>query len=261
MEPLSEEALTEICSVLCRCGVDGVCQVDRHDFILRLFGRVCFGDLLIRADRGLPRLHLLHEKVHRELCMRTQASTMLDSHLSRGRIRSLRLAGTSLFIEVYRGQPRTLHVDFERGELWLTDERGGLLFAPGGREIQSPLPGGGSPTLFFQRTAEYAHSGPLDAARAFPVNRRLSEEYLFQRNEVLARRVQGLFRGERKKVQRLIEKLETEQKEAEEGESYRKKGELLKYGMHRLQRGVSSVRLPDFDGSLIDISLDPLLRP
>jgi hypothetical protein len=262
MEPSIEQALAEIGPMLCRCGVDGVCQVDELDFVLRLFGRACFGDLLIRADRGSPRLHLLHAKVHRELCLNTQASTLLASHLSRGRIRSLRLAGTRLFIDVYRGQTRTLHVDFDRGALWLTDEGGGvLLFAPRGSAIPPPLSGGGSPTLLFERTAEPARSASLDVAPDFPVNRGLSEEYLLQRNKVLARRVLGPFRGERKKVQRLIEKLETEQQEAQEGESYRKKGELLKYSMHRLQRGVSSVRLTDFDGSLIDVSVDPLLSP
>jgi hypothetical protein len=289
MEGAIEHALAEMGDLLCRCGVSGVCQIDENTFILRLFGKGCFGDLLIGVGKGAGRFHLLCEEVHRDYCITSQGSALLGKYLSRTRIGALRLTGPCLRVDFTRGETRTLHADFEAAALSLADCKGDSLFELRGRRPQpqfrglaphevglaphyrgrkSPvmgLPsstlGRGSPGLCFERKTEHIPPAQPKTTPSFPVNRTLSEEYLLQQNESLARRVLVLFRGERKKVRRLMEKLEKERQEAGQRESYRKRGELLKYNMHRLQRGASSVRLTDFDGSVVDIALDPLLSP
>lgn len=269
-----EDALAEIGGLLCRCGVSGVCQLDEYTFILRLFGRGCFGDLLLKVGKGSSRFHLLCEKVHRDFCIIGQGSTLLGKYLSRSSIRALQLTGPCLRVDFTRGETRILSLDFEAAALSLVDSQGNCLFELQRGRSQSPsmetasredgLPYSAvdrrSPGLSFVRS-EHTAFGKPNTLSSFPVNCTLSDEYLLQQNESLARRVLVLFRGERKKVLRLLEKLEKEQQEAGQRESYRISGDLLKYNLHRFQRGESSVCVTDFDGSIVEIALDPLLSP
>ena len=103
MKGVIEDALAEIGDLLCRCGVSGVCQIDDFTFILRLFGKGCFGDLLLGVGKGSGRFHLLCEKVHRDYCITGQSSTLLGKYLSRARILALQLTGSCLRIDFARG--------------------------------------------------------------------------------------------------------------------------------------------------------------
>jgi len=74
-------------------------------------------------------------------------------------------------------------------------------------------------------------------------------------------RILRAVKTEQKKVKRLIEKLEKEKKEVERKEEIKQKGELLKYNLEKIPRGVSLFQIENFTGSSMKIELDPELSP
>jgi predicted ribosome quality control (RQC) complex YloA/Tae2 family protein len=110
--------------------------------------------------------------------------------------------------------------------------------APGGESVNAPEEGEG-----------------------LPFNRKLSDDYMLQQNEAVAHRVLSRLKGERRKVQRLIEKLLGERQEVLDKDRYRTCGELLKYNLSSVRRGQRSVILEGFHGESVTVELDPLLGP
>jgi len=256
-----ERALGEMGELLCGCGIDSVYQIDAHTFVLNLFGRKIPGDLLVSVRRRSGRFHLIFERIHREYHLRTHGSTLLEKYLSRCRVRSIHVTGEHLQLGISGNSNVFLLVDFGSGNLSLLDENGRVVFELQETLKPQPVMADGSADLTFSCSGDDSGAGRTFHGSSLTFNRKLSGEFILQQNQVIARRVLPVLRTERKKVQRLIEKLSDEQREVQEKELYRMKGELLKYHLQGIEKGAVSVVLTGFNGDPVEVDLDPLLSP
>ncbi|MGQ9614851.1 MAG: NFACT RNA binding domain-containing protein [Spirochaetota bacterium] len=94
-----------------------------------------------------------------------------------------------------------------------------------------------------------------------PLNEKLSRQFMESRNSLLRQRILRVIKGEQKKVSKLIEKLMFEKRELDEREKYMIMGELLKYNLPSIKRGMKTITLSDYSGNRMDIALNETLSP
>jgi len=255
-----ERALSEIGNGLCRSKLGSVYQRDDHTFLFTLAGGPLPGNLLISLKRNARRFHLVLEKIHRDFFIHAPAAAILQKHCAGGRIESVKLYGELLKLRIIRDGEYDMLVRFESNNLLLQDAHGMVFFELRGGEgkpvsftgmettLSYPVPGNGS-------------AGSLEEGEGLLFNRELSDEYMLQQEVAVARRVLSIVKGERRKVQRLIDKLLVERQEVQDKDRYRKWGELLKYNLGSIRRGQRSATLSGFNSESVTVELDPLLGP
>ena len=80
----------------------------------------------------------------------------------------------------------------------------------------------------------------------------------------LKKEVERYLNREKKRLKNRLKKIESELKETERVEEFKKKGELLKANYHLLKRGMSSVKIKDYfseENEEIEIELEPIKKP
>jgi predicted ribosome quality control (RQC) complex YloA/Tae2 family protein len=136
-------------------------------------------------------------------------------------------------------------VDFSVSDIALADQAGRViasLFGRFGETVRySPSPAG-----LCAREEEGTH-----------VSDGLSARFFEERNGTLIAAVMKTLNTEEKKIGRLLLKLSQEDTEAQQGERYRRWGDLLKYNLETVPSGASSVLLQDFEGKSETVPLDP----
>jgi hypothetical protein len=247
----------EIGGPLCGCGIDSVYQIDAHSFLFFLYGGQAPGDLLFSLKRGDQRFHLLFWRIHRDYRRGGSRAPFLAKTLVRGRIRAVRYGGGILEMDVVRGESRTLVLDFNSARMSVVDGNGARYDEAGIRLVPESV------VLSFQMPDAARDPGTVNvnADAGLDRNRACSDEYLRRLNADLATRVLSAVKTERRKVQRLLEKLDGEQRDAADRDRWRVMGELMKYNLSRVPRGARSVTLSDGEGRPVEIALDPLLSP
>ena len=254
-----ERALAEIGEGLCGTSIDSVYQLDSHTFLLTLYGRGGGRSLLISVKRNAQRFHLLFDKIHRDFSLTTPAVMIMRKYCSRGRIFSIAFDGNVVELLLLRGAEYRLLVDFDSKDLQLLEGEKRIFQLDRAERRTIPSPGADAALSFSCSSGRSRRTDSSDGEPAF--NRRLSDEYIHQQNEALARKILSVMRGERKKLGRLLEKLLIEQREVRDKDRYRLRGELLKYNLSRVPKGERSVTLTGFDGEAVTVELDPMLGP
>ena len=80
----------------------------------------------------------------------------------------------------------------------------------------------------------------------------------------LKKEVERYLNREKKRLKNRLKKIESELKETERVEEFKKKGELLKANYHLLKRGMASVKIKDYfseENEEIEIELEPIKKP
>ena len=119
----------------------------------------------------------------------------------------------------------------------------------------------GIPTDFF--------AFPVDGGIQMPSLCKAEDEfYSFKENKKLfedkKRKLESSARSLKKKTEKHLQDLLERLKETEKAEEYQLKGQLLTANLYRLERGLSTVSLPNWndpDGKDLKITLDPFLYP
>ncbi len=140
-----------------------------------------------------------------------------------------------------------LFVDFSVSDIMLADKEGRAIASLFDREEETIRY---SPAAAGMWTAE---------TKGTPVNDALSARFFEERNSMLLREVLKVVKAEERKVGRLLLKLSEEDREAQQGERYRRWGDLLKYNLEKVPPGVPAVSLEDFEGKSETVPLDPAL--
>jgi|GEM_PF-1617471 len=254
-----EKALAEIGEGLCSAGIDRVYQPDSHTFLFILYGVKEWKSLLISLKRNALRLHLLFDSMHRDYYINTPAAAVLSKYCSRAKILSMSFNGRVVELLLLRGVEHRLLADMDSRDLQLREGENEIFQLNRETKGAIPSPGADEVLSFSRNSTERLETGSREG-KPF-LNRRLSDEYIRQQNDALARKILSVLRRERKKLVRLMEKLLEEQREVRDKEQYKLMGELLKYNLSRVKRGDRSVSLTGFDGKPMHVDLDPMLGP
>lgn len=148
--------------------------------------------------------------------------------------------------------------------------RGGKAYAETWRDMVArlrPAAGEGSPGWLYRRRGELILSPiPLDhlePEKRFDSLDAAAVEFWQARHDEQARnsaagRLLRAVRPERKRLARLVKRLEKDRTEAQMAPLFRRKGEILSIHFRAVKKGAESIRLPDpYDGNEIEIELDP----
>ena len=254
-----EKAIAEIGEGLCSTGIDRVYQTDSHTFLFSLYGVKEWKGLLISLKRNTPRLHLLFDSIHRDYHLNTPAAAVLNKYCSRAKILSITFDGKVVELSFLRGVEHRLLVDMDLKDLQLREGEKEIFQLNRETKEAIPSPGKDAVLSFNRSSTGRLETGSREGEPA--LNYRLSDEFIRQQNDALARKILSVLRRERKKLVRLMNKLLEEQREVRDKERYRLMGELLKYNLSRVSRGDRSAALTGFDGKPMHVDLDPMLGP
>jgi len=218
-------------------------QFDPSTLILRVHG----GRLLCSVRRNAGAFHLLFEAVDGAYLYDSPFCGSINRHMGGSRIADVML--------IEKG----VAVLFERGERFIVDaNRNNLvLLDPSGKTVSSLRGKGAGPEFGPDDGKGIPYS--RTSMESLEVNRGLSERFFTEQHEKLKRSVSRVIRGELRKADRLVGKLEEEKEELDRRGEYKSKGELLKYNLSSVPKGRRSVRLRDYSGSEMDVELDPAL--
>lgn len=244
----AKQAVFELAPIILGGRVEKIRNLDARTVIVPIYRKKERHLLLLSVLKRSMRFHLLFEPVCREYLYSSTTADVINRHLFGGRVKGVSLFDGGALLTVQRGRLFSLVVDFLAADILLADEKGAV-FVSLLRRGTSELSG----------LEEISRGG--DEGQDLPANRALAEEFFEGRNERLRRDLNRVVRSEEKKTRRLVEKLREEDRETKDKERYRMWGEILKYNLERVPRGASSVTLQDFDGSAIEIGLDPKLSP
>ena len=243
--------------------------------------------LRLSADPDAARMHLQHGRVLRHDGPVDPFYTRLQKELSEARIHALeQVAGDRAAIVEFRetsvGERRALIVElFGRRPNFVLVDRDDRVLAtlvpPPRSKAASPRlalgepwkpPGGLRPGTADEPSLREAFppgddEPPTLAPLSWHVGRAFEATVDSNRREEAQKRL--LSRAERKlkKARRLVTGLEARASASDTAERVRQDGELLKSHLHLVQRGLTSVEVPDFfeDGEPRTIELDPKLSP
>lgn len=145
-----------------------------------------------------------------------------------------------------------------RGRLLLLDDRDRVLFALIGRATPGkPYRPGKSP-----RTHAAASRFPRPDPETLAVNRAVEDHYRDSETGDLQKELARLVAKEKKRLERLLFKMQDDLDKTGGAVSLSRQGEALKVNLHKVKKGQSSVSLPDpYDpgGEPITVDLDPAL--
>jgi predicted ribosome quality control (RQC) complex YloA/Tae2 family protein len=242
--------------------------------------------LLLAADRALPRLHLLTAKP-------VAADTVSPFVLFlRSRLAGLRLAKVGIVNDdrvvtfTFHGQDDDYRLICEltgaSANMLLTDQADTILsvlypvplsnenarlLMPGISYVppeKKPPRGGRAADREAGGRTDGPSPVPAEGAE-FPLNRG-TEIFFEQRmrdreSSALQTRLRSLVRRSLAKAGRRVEALTRDRAHGERAEEYRTKGSLLLANLASVERKADSIRLNDYRGNLVDITLDPRLSP
>jgi len=273
-----QQAILEMADAVKGSRIQRIRLLDFRTVIFDLYGRGNRFSLAVTLKKQNSGFHLLFEKIHNAYLYESPASTKLHALLRGFRIEQLKFIEQCVAVRMRSSSIRYLVFDFNASNVLVISEEGEIVFrffkkgmitgAPNILSIEERIPGNGEkdswldkivpekqPDSRIKEAKDSSQSGEL------PLNRKLSTQFFKRRSEVLVRGALKIMKSEQKKVSRLLEKLQLEAKELENSEAIRSYGELLKYNLSKIQRGVSSVKLKDFKGNDVEIRLDPARNP
>jgi predicted ribosome quality control (RQC) complex YloA/Tae2 family protein len=262
--------------------VEKIRQLGPHLFLFTLFGRGDTRLLVMSLERRKSGFHLLFEQVHKEYLRSSPASNFFKKHLEGGRIEDVRVDADVVELAVRRGSEYGLHLRVREGAVALRE---------GGRVLFTARGLGGGVRLSFNAENDDAPedaigsvpgdapgaveetTAPLQAAKppgpsvrgfpqeGFPMNEKASRSLIEHANERLRREMKKRIGRETSRIDRLLGKLEAERAETLQKDAVRKKGELMKFRLQDLRKGMVSAVLEDADGARVEVALDPALTP
>ncbi len=264
-------------------GVEGntIQKIRLLDFctpIFDLYGQKGLLLLAVSLKRGDGGFHLLFEKIKSAYLYRSPASQQFYTLVRGFRIERLQYIEQCVTIRVHSSSVRYLVFDFKAYNALVLNEKGEIVFrfiknkpeadfshirliaehliANGEKDTGwCEMVSGKQSDICIKKRKDTASSGE------FSLNRELSSQFFKKRSEALVQGALKIIKSEQKKAARLLEKLQLEAEELENSESIRVCGELLKYNLSKVQRGISSVSLKDFKGNDVEIRLDPARSP
>lgn len=247
-----KEAVCELKDALIGARIDRVHQLDDYSYVFYMYGSGKTRALLISVLKRSRRFHFLFEKVHKEYLYSSNAVSVFNKYIVKGRIRHAGMYENRVELHIEHAGKYTLIVDFLSCNIELFDEGNNVLFALHRRGIQKPEESGNV-------TAAVKNKGT--GSFNFPLNEGLSADFFNERKESIEKALLRIIKTEEKKVLRLSAKLYAEKEEIENKDNFKKLGEILKYNLSGVPRGTGTAILTDFDGREVTVNLDPRLSP
>lgn len=274
-----QKAVEEMRSLVARSRVEKVAQLDDRTLVIFLSMNIREYSIVVVLQKRSCRFHCLFEKIHPDYTIHSRISSVIESITKKGTIKSLGSKGGTVEIEIFMGNVINLRIDFSSGVLSITGrgaERVVLDFFNPLKKHSDDFEEAGSQEVVNEPSIK---CGISDISTSFdvpqgiserkhlltpaelPLNEKLSRQFMESRNSLLRQRIIRVIKGEQKKVSRLIEKLMFEKRELDEREKYRIMGELLKYNLPSIKRGMKTITLSDYSGNRMDIALNETLSP
>jgi len=255
---LTKQALSELTPLILGGRVERIRNLDEVTLLVSIYSRKKRYLLVASVMKRSMRLHLLFEPVSKEYLYSSPRTDLLNRHIRGGRIFGVSCFGRGLrdwgvLFSVHREKDFSLLVDFSTADILLTDGEGNVIVTL--QEDRS------TDQEMIPTVQGAADGGDFSVKGELCVNRELSRDFFEEKNERFSRELLKLLRTEEKKTERLLKKLGEEDDEAKQKERYRRWGELLKYNLDRVPKGASSLTVRDFEGSDVEITLDPRLSP
>jgi len=261
---LTKRALSELTPLILGGRVERIRNLDEGTLLVPIYNRKKRYLLVLSVKKRSMRLHLIFEPVCKEYLYSSPRTDLLNRHITRGRIYGVSCFGRGLAdwgvcFSVHREKDFSLLVDFSTADILLRDSEGNIIVSlqDGSPKVRQTIP----TVQDAADEGDFSVNRALCVKRELCVNRELARDFFEERNERLSRELLRLLKTEEKKTVRLLKKLGEEDDEAKQKERYRRWGELLKYNLDSIRKGASSVTVRDFDGSDVEIILDPRLTP
>ncbi len=248
-----KDVVREMRDVLIGARVEKLYRLDDYTLLIALFnlGRPFF--LLVSVIKRSKRFHLLFDRINDDFLSRSNMTDIFKKYIGGGKIESLLLHEKIIEMNVYRDQIYRMVVDFGLNNISLYDEHEKLLFRLSKKHV-----------IFQKRDddmTEYLSGSPVKSIPGLQINQALSDSFFEERKRIIINGLLKVLKKEEKKVLRLHGKLMVEKEEVVAKEELKQKGELLKYNLSLVPRGVKSVMLADYNGKEIEVGLDPRLDP
>jgi predicted ribosome quality control (RQC) complex YloA/Tae2 family protein len=262
-------AANEIGEWLCGCRIERVYQLEPRSFLFQLYGNKRRIRLIVSVKKNARRFHLICERIDPAYLYSSPPVGLLMRWVTGATIESGAFLDTGILLTLEKRDLVRFVIDLVENNILLIDKNGQTVFAlhGGGNPPSTKMwttEGAGQVLCGARRNGKIVYTGetfPTPGGHEAPFNEQLSKDYIERRDAVLGLKILKILRGERKKVEKLLKKLSLELGEVDARESYRKRGELIKYNLPGLIRGMHSVSLTDFNGAEVIVELDPQLTP
>jgi len=236
--------------------IRGIYSIDRYSILLELYSKGLKTFLILSIKKNDPRFHLLFvPKVPKELNINTAFQNLLTGHIKGGQIRDITVNYPYLVLKIESTALYTLATDFNNLNIALLNEEGKIISS-----INSKMDNKKDYLSIFDKSIYSGHA-LQNKCGDFTLNKSLSLEFISKKTEEYKRVIIRSMKFELKKNQKLIEKLNKEKSEVDKKEFYKKCGELLKYNLKNIERGMSHIILKDFLGNEVEIQLNPEQSP
>ncbi len=254
-----KEILKEIKATFNYSWIKNVYLLDRYTLLLKIYKKRKKSFLIISVKKNNRRFHLLFlDKIDKIFLLDNPFRAMLDKYLKGSQIRNLYYSDNLLVLETKGEFKNLLIVDYKTLNIILTDSEKKILTALHYKDI----PGPGNPIKienYKLKNINISENGSIP--QDIPLNKALSEDYITYKSSEIKKLIEKTLKKEVKKTQKLINKLNAEMEEVKHKEEIKTTGELLKYNLNKIKRGMTSIILEDFLNNKIFIKLDPSLSP
>jgi predicted ribosome quality control (RQC) complex YloA/Tae2 family protein len=247
-----KETMKEAYCALMHGRIDKIFQLDDYTFVIHLFRSGKKYSLLVSVLKRSKRFHLLFKEIHKEYLLSSHAANVLKRYLLKTRVERLLLHENCIEIRTGYNQDYRLLIDFSECNITIFNKMDTPVFS-----LSRKNPLGHEKSLNVQPPCKNNDCIP----KIFPVNNGFSSEFFKERKEDLTKNLDRILKTEEKKVIRLAGKLNAEKKEVDNKDFYKNMGELLKYNLAGLPRGVKTTTMIDFNGNEVKAAVDPGLTP
>ncbi len=248
-----KKAVIEMGDLLIGARIDKIWQLDTYTFLFSLYslGRTFY--LVLSVRKSSRRFHLVFEKIYRGYLLSTSTTDLLKKYLTGGRVTGIVIDREVVEIRIFQLKHYRLTADFLTLNVVLFDDREKLLYALHRRSSLS--------TVVITSDSIVLSEKKIRTFPALPISAALSQEFFMEREQALKKDILRVLRSEEKKLLKLDLKLTSEKEEIEQKERYRNIGEIIKYNLSMIPKGVRSASVRDFHDGEVLVELDPVLSP
>ncbi len=237
--------------------IKNISMPDNYTILIQLYKKGKKAFLLSSVKKSDKRFHLLlADKLDKRFFIANPLTTVLNRYLKGGQIIKISCGDTESYITIKtnteKEQNLLLKTDFANLNFVLSTEDGKTIAALHNRTQQNEEP--------IYRTDEDLISGKPIYKTGRDTDE-LSEEYIRFKSLEIKNRILKQLKKLYKKTEILKGKLENEMKEVIQKEKYKKAGELIKYNLRIIKRGMKRIKIKDFTGEEVEIALNPSLSP
>jgi len=250
---LIKKAAIEIEDLLISKRIERIYQLDDYTFIFALYNKGKNLNLLISILKRSSRFHLLFGNIQKEYYITTSyIYDILKKYIFKGIITKLKLYENCIEITVLSGSFYRLVIDYLNNNIFLLCQDGKSIYSLHRKS-----------ELFLKNSVcSFCNDDKRDSLiSGLDLNKKLSLDFIKERSDVFKNSLLKIIKTEKKIKNRLIDKVLSDRNEIEKKDEFKIMGELLKYNLNKIKKGVNEIELHDFNGNYVFIKLNPRLSP